>query len=92
MNLLVISISHKTAPIHIRQLFAFTKKKQAQIIKDIISEGIADECVLISTCNRTEFYLANNENKNIVDRFLKYLSVLADIRFDICRYIKCYEN
>lgn len=31
MSIRLISISHKTAPLEVRELFAFTKEKQAEL-------------------------------------------------------------
>ena len=51
MELLAVSISHENTPISIREKVSFTKKKQAEILK-YIKQNIAEECVLLSTCNR----------------------------------------
>lgn len=39
MSIRLISISHKTAPLEVRELFAFTKEKQAELEKILIDEG-----------------------------------------------------
>jgi glutamyl-tRNA reductase len=56
MGIQLLSISHKTAPLEIRRLFAFTAEQQVKLIRAMISEGGAQESVIISTCNRTEIY------------------------------------
>ncbi len=56
MGITLISISHQAAPLHIREMFAFPEEQQAELMKQMIGKGIADECVIISTCNRTEVY------------------------------------
>lgn len=92
MKLLAVSVSHKTAPVYVRELMAFTKKKQAEILR-FIKDNIAAECVLVSTCNRCEFYLVSKTD--IKEVFLNYLYSLVNERkcgFDIIPYIKIYEN
>ena len=56
MSIRLVSISHKTAPLEIRELFAFTKEQQEELMRALISEGRAAESVVIAACNRTEIY------------------------------------
>ena len=86
MELLAVSISHENTPISIREKVSFTKKKQAEILK-YIKQNIAEECVLLSTCNRCEFYLAGY---NMKDKFIDCLVSLTD-EF-VKKYISIYEG
>ncbi|MCD8180178.1 MAG: glutamyl-tRNA reductase [Firmicutes bacterium] len=86
MQLLCVSISHEKAPISVRERVSFTKKKQAEILK-YIKQNIADECVILSTCNRCEFYLAGGDCKKT---FLNYLVSL--VGGFVADYITVYEN
>ncbi|MCI8417515.1 MAG: glutamyl-tRNA reductase [Lachnospiraceae bacterium] len=56
MSIQLISISHKNAPLSVRNLFAFTKDQQVHLMRALVQEGGAAESVVISTCNRTEIY------------------------------------
>lgn len=56
MSIQLVSISHKTAPMHIRALVAFDEARRLCLMKDIKSHGAVAECVVIATCNRTEIY------------------------------------
>ncbi len=55
MNLIAISINHKTAPIDSREALHLSKDEIVELItilrKDYLSEGI-----ILSTCNRTEIF------------------------------------
>ena len=53
MSLQLVSISHKTASLELRRLFSFSDDEKLEFLKTAKSNGI-EECVLISTCNRTE--------------------------------------
>lgn len=86
MKLTAISISHDNAPVSVRERAAFTKRKQAEILQ-YIKQNIASECVILSTCNRCEFYLAH-ENK--IDKFFDYLVSLIDN--SITEYMRVYED
>ncbi len=56
MSISLISISHQNAPLAIRELFAFPEQVQADLMRQMLVRGHASECVVISTCNRTEVY------------------------------------
>lgn len=86
MQLLAVSVSHENTPLHIREKVSFTKRKQVEILKHI-KLNIADEVVILSTCNRCEFYLAGN---NLRENFLSYLVSLTGKK--ITDYVTVYEN
>lgn len=56
MSIQLVSISHKTAPMHIRALVAFDEEGQLKLMRDIRKHELIGECVVIATCNRTEIY------------------------------------
>lgn len=56
MDISLISISHKNAPLEVRARFAFPVEAQEELMRQVIARNIAEECVFISTCNRTEIY------------------------------------
>ncbi|MBC8546914.1 glutamyl-tRNA reductase [Clostridiaceae bacterium NSJ-31] len=57
MDLLVIGISYKTAPLEIREKLSVCSAQCPQRLAQIIGQSGAREGVLLSTCNRTEVYL-----------------------------------
>ncbi len=57
MGISLIGISHHHTPLAVRELFAFPAERQQELMKEMIARGIAEECVIISTCNRTEVYI-----------------------------------
>ncbi len=54
----VLGISHKTAPVEIREKVALNEKEQKFVIEKIISDFEANGIMVLSTCNRTEFYVS----------------------------------
>jgi glutamyl-tRNA reductase len=56
-ELLALGISHKTAPVALRERLAFTESQALEFAKQIAEGPHAREAVVISTCNRTEIYL-----------------------------------
>jgi len=57
-----ISISHKTASLETRKLFSFSIEEQKAFLHLTLSHPSITECVLLSTCNRTEVYFEGDEN------------------------------
>ena len=58
-----ISISHKTAGSADRQKCCISKEKSADFLKAVMNMDRVDQCVLLSTCNRTEIYVQGEENR-----------------------------
>ena len=55
--LAVIGVSHLTAPVGIRERFAFTSGEATAALDDLRTHAGVREAVLLSTCNRTELYV-----------------------------------
>jgi glutamyl-tRNA reductase len=57
MEIAVIGLNHITAPAEIREKAAFTDVKKIEALNLLLDKGI-EEIVLLSTCNRSEVYIA----------------------------------
>ncbi len=57
MQLIVLGLNHKTAPVEIRERFNFSQDKVARVLRRLINNDNINEAILLSTCNRTELYL-----------------------------------
>ena len=73
MPLAVVGASHRTAPIELRERLAFGRAEVPAALADLHGETAA-EAVLLTTCNRTEFYLAGVEGDAGVEHALEVLS------------------
>ena len=56
MHILVIGLNYKTAPVEIRERFAFKEEEKQQAVQNLRSAKSVQECVIVGTCNRTEIY------------------------------------
>ena len=56
MALFVAGLSHRNAPVALREQLAVEEDKLRELIRDLQASGVARETVLISTCNRVEMY------------------------------------
>jgi glutamyl-tRNA reductase len=56
MGLFVAGLNHRTAPVELREPLAVEEDKLRELLRDVQSTGVADEIVVLSTCNRVEAY------------------------------------
>jgi glutamyl-tRNA reductase len=56
-ELLALGISHKTAPVALRERLAFSESEAGEFARQATATEEVREAVVISTCNRTEVYL-----------------------------------
>jgi glutamyl-tRNA reductase len=59
-ELLCLGISHKTAPVAVRERLALTTPEAQRLCQDLVATEAVREAVAISTCNRTEIYLVGD--------------------------------
>ena len=73
MKLLITGVSHRTAPVEVREQLAFREEALPAALADLRArEGVA-EAVILSTCNRVEITLTTEDRvdpQSIVDSFL----------------------
>jgi glutamyl-tRNA reductase len=56
MDILVIGLNHKTAPIEVREKVAFDGPKLDEALKILKNSDMVKENIILSTCNRVEIY------------------------------------
>jgi glutamyl-tRNA reductase len=59
-ELLCLGISHKTAPVAVRERLALTTPEAQRLCQQLVATDAIREAVAISTCNRTEIYLVGD--------------------------------
>lgn len=57
-----ISISYKKAPLHIRELFAFSVEEKLAFEQNMCLKYPLSGCLVISTCNRSEIYFSGDKS------------------------------
>jgi glutamyl-tRNA reductase len=82
MKLLTTGVSHKTAPVEVRECLAFREESLPAALADLRSRAGVAEAVILSTCNRVEIILTTDDSADprlIVDAFLTdHKSVSSD--------------
>lgn len=61
MSILCLGVNHKTAPVEIRERFAFSDSSLAAALAEILKLPGIEETVVLSTCNRVEVYAGSGE-------------------------------
>jgi glutamyl-tRNA reductase len=61
MPIVVLGLSHHSCPVTVREKFAFSDASIPGALHGIKQAGIADEGVILSTCNRVELYLSTSQ-------------------------------
>jgi glutamyl-tRNA reductase len=79
-ELLALGISHKTAPVALRERLAFSESQAGEFALQATATAEVREAVVISTCNRTEVYLVVGEAVRAESDVLGLLAARADIR------------
>ena len=79
-ELLALGISHKTAPVEIRERVALGEQGAERLLRELTAHDEVQEAVAISTCNRTEVYLVASDPVQAEADVLSRLANRAGIR------------
>ncbi|HWC95705.1 MAG TPA: glutamyl-tRNA reductase [Candidatus Sulfopaludibacter sp.] len=73
MKLLITGVSHKTAPVEVRECLAFREDSLPAALQNLKSRKGVSEAVILSTCNRVEITVTTEDGVDpqaIVDSFI----------------------
>ncbi|MEK6698396.1 MAG: glutamyl-tRNA reductase [Nitrospirota bacterium] len=74
MGIIVVGLSHKTAPVDVREKLSFPEATVPDALKTLMGyEGIR-ESLILSTCNRVEIYAAVQDSAQGVDQIKKFIA------------------
>jgi glutamyl-tRNA reductase len=79
-ELLSIGVSHKTAPVEVREKLAFSGEQLADVLRELRSSDEISEAVAVSTCNRTELYMVVSDGLEAESQVLAKLARKTGIR------------
>jgi len=91
MHILVIGLNYKTAPVEIRERFAFKEEDMKRAVGALRSAKSVQECVIIGTCNRTEIYAVVDQlhtGRHYIKAFLSAWFDIDKTQFTDYLYIK----
>src|SRR5947209_1688016 len=92
-EVLAIGISHKTAPVEVRERLALPEHRAAAFTRDLLGASSVNEAVAVSTCNRSELYLVVGDPVDSESTVLAMLAGQAGIRpTELASAIYSYRN
>ena len=74
MHLLLLGVSHKTAPVDVRERLDFSSRDLGAAVEALATRPSAAESVVLSTCNRSEVYIACENPARARDEIIEFLS------------------
>ena len=81
MPVTITGLSHHSSPVELRERFAFTEAQIVEALYQIRQKGIAEEAMILSTCNRVEIYaVSKNNNKSFSQELSQFLCEFHNIR------------
>ena len=74
MHIVVVGLSHKTAPVEIREKLAIPESRMGEALNRLCSYQGVREGILLSTCNRVEVYAVVDEIESGYGRIQDFLA------------------
>jgi glutamyl-tRNA reductase len=74
MNLHITGVSHKTAPVEIRERLAFSGAALPEALTELKSRAGVAEALILSTCNRVEIVVSSDDDVDLRSLIADFLS------------------
>ena len=89
MQIALVGLSHKTAPVEIRERFAFQAESLQTALTSLLSRDHVTEAMILSTCNRVEV-VAESPDDGLIREFLcDYHQIPSD---SLARHLYSLKN
>ncbi|WP_235839088.1 glutamyl-tRNA reductase [Clostridium sp. Marseille-P2415] len=86
-----MSVSHKKAPVNIREQFSFGAEEKTEFIKRISRKEAVTGVVVLCTCNRSEIYVSGE--KNAIRELQQEVADFKQIRLEkLLKYLNIYSG
>jgi len=88
MRLLLVGLSHRTAPVELRERVDFQARGVADALAALAARGSTREAAIVSTCNRAELYVACDDVIRTRGDLMEFVSVFNDVpRSDVAPHL-----
>ncbi len=74
MGIIVVGLSHKSAPIEVREKLNFPESTLPDALRKLMTYDGVKESMIVSTCNRVEIYASVRESASGVDQIKQFIS------------------
>ena len=92
MQLIVLGLNHKTAPVDVRERFSISRESIRKGLLNLNEYESLNEAVVLSTCNRSELYAVVEDAQEDTGTLRQFLFDLTGNEEDIDEYLYCYED
>lgn len=82
MNIIVVGLSHHTAPLEIREKLAFDANGIEKPLRELTAIPGIEEAIIVSTCNRVEVYAVTGDIAAGLARIKRFLADFHGIPYD----------
>jgi glutamyl-tRNA reductase len=83
VHLFLLGVSHRTAPVNLRERLDFSSRDVGAAVEAVATRPSAAESVVLSTCNRSEIYVASGDptraRQELVDFLGQYHQLPRDV-------------
>jgi glutamyl-tRNA reductase len=83
MHLLLLGVSHKTAPVDLRERLDFSSRDLGAAVEALATRPSTAESVVLSTCNRSEIYVASGDPFQAREDVTAFLSEYHSLTPDV---------
>jgi glutamyl-tRNA reductase len=84
MEIVLVGLNHRTAPVEVRERVSFTTEQARRAADELRSRGILEETLVLSTCNRSEVYGVPPESSHeCAPGLSSFLSEFHSVRADV---------
>ena len=79
MDLLLLGVSHHTAPVDVRERVDFSKRGVPEALRELAACPSPAEVVVLTTCNRAEIYVACEDTEKTHCDLARFMSRFHDV-------------
>ncbi|MFC2302118.1 MAG: glutamyl-tRNA reductase, partial [Selenomonas artemidis] len=92
MRLLTLGLNHRTAPVEVRERVSFSREELRSGLVNLGEYDGLSGLVVLSTCNRTEFYAAVEDHERGAEALRQFLNDLTQGGQDLDEYLYTYTD
>jgi glutamyl-tRNA reductase len=89
MQLALVGLSHKTAPVEVRERLAFSGEILKTALTSLVDRNQIKEAIILSTCNRVEVVAESPDDRRIREFFCEFHRVQDDV---IAKHLYSFRN
>src|SRR5438128_1047120 len=89
MQLAIVGLSHKTAPVEIRERLAFNSDMLRTALTSLVGREDVSEAMILSTCNRVEVVAESPDDRRIREFLCEFHRIPHD---DVSKHLYSFRN